>query len=138
MLELDKKNIPAYSTLGFCYGAKGMYGQAIANYQEAARLSSAPQGSQIYLGMVYARSGEREKALNILKQAETSREYVSPNELAVLYIALNEREKAFASLEKAYTAHDSQLQYLKVDPFFDPLRDDPHFQDLLRRVGLPQ
>jgi len=137
MLELDKKNIPAYYTLGFCYAAKGMYQEVIANYQEATRLSGSSSGSQIYLGTAYARSGEREKALDILKQSETSKEYVSPNELAVLYIALDKREKAFASLEKAYAAHDSQLQYLKVDPFFDPLRDDPRFQDLLQRVGLP-
>jgi hypothetical protein len=56
--------------------------------------------------------------------------------LAVLYIALGDTESAFSSLEKAYSVHDLQLQYLKVDPDFDPVRADPRFQDLLRRVGL--
>ncbi len=93
---------------------------------------------QIYLGAAYAKAGEREKAQAILKQLETGKGYVSPGELTVLYTALGEREKAFASLEKAYAAHDSQLMFLKIDPAFDPLRDDPRFQDLLRRVGLPQ
>jgi hypothetical protein len=58
--------------------------------------------------------------------------------LAVLYVAIGDQESAFASLEKAYTAHDLQLQYLKLDSGFDPLRNDARFQDLVRRVGLPQ
>jgi len=67
---------------------------------------------------------------------ETTKEYVSPEELVCLYIDLGEREKAFASLEKAYAAHDLQLQYLGTEPDLDPLRSDPRFADLMRRVGL--
>ena len=67
---------------------------------------------------------------------QTSKEYVSPAELSLLYAALGEREQAFASLEKAYAAHDLQLQFLGVDASFDSLRSDPRFQDLMRRVGL--
>jgi Flp pilus assembly protein TadD len=115
-----------------------MYAQAIAEFQEAIRLEGNSLSQQIYLGAAYARAGEREKALAILKQLETSNEYVSPGELAVLYVSLGEREKAFAALEKAYAAHDLQLQNLKIDSGLDPLHDDPRFQDLLRRVGLPQ
>ena len=59
-----------------------------------------------------------------------------PKRLACLYIDLGEREKAFASLEKAYAAHDLQLQYLGTEPDLDPLRSDPRFADLMRRVGL--
>ena len=57
--------------------------------------------------------------------------------MAVLYVSLGEKERAFASLERAYLAHDLQLQYLKADRRFDSLRDDPRFNDLKRRVGLP-
>jgi hypothetical protein len=57
--------------------------------------------------------------------------------LGVIYVALGEREQAFASLEKAYAAHDNQLKYLGVEANYDSLRSDPRFQDLLRRVGLP-
>ena len=61
---------------------------------------------------------------------------MSAAELAILLTALGERERAFASLEDAYRAHDIQLQYLGVEPGLDPLRSDPRFADLMRRVGL--
>ncbi len=138
ILELDQKFSPAYLVLGFAFAGKGMYKQAIAAYQESKQYGNTELSLNIYLGAGYARAGEREKAQEILKQLETSDKYVSPGELAVLYAALGEREKAFASLEKAYAAHDLQLQSLKIDSGFDSLRYDPRFQDLLRRVGLPQ
>ncbi len=137
-LELDKNYIFAYNLLGFTYAAKGMYREAIAAYEESNRLGDTSISMQIYLGAAYAQAGESEKAQAILKRLETSKEYVSPGELTVLYIGLGEREKAFVSLEKAYAAHDLQLQYLKADPAFDPLHDDPRFQDLLRRMNFPQ
>ena len=115
-----------------------MYRDAVAAYQKAIEIGGDTTSREIFLGAAYARGGEREKALEILKRLRASKEYVSPGELAILYAALGEREAAFASLEKAYAEHDSQLQYIKVDPAFDSLRDDARFQDLLRRVGFPQ
>ena len=93
--------------------------------------------TQIYLGAAHANAGDRQQAQAILKQLETSENYVSPGELAILYGALGEREQAFKSLEKAFAARDLQLQFLGVDPAFDRLRGDPRFADLMRRVGLP-
>ena len=51
---------------------------------------------------------------------------------------MGDNEGAIVSLEKAYAAHDLRLQFLKVDPDYDSLRNDPRFIDLMRRVGLPQ
>ena len=137
-LELDQNDIGTHVSLGYTYAAKGMYREAAAEYEEAARLGGDSPSTQIYLGAAYAQAGARERARAILRQLETSKEYVSPGELAVLYVALGERERAFASLERAYAEHDLQLKYLGVDPPFDPLRSDPRFRDLLRRVGLPE
>ena len=137
-LELEQNNPYATRLLGDAYATKGMYAEAIASYQEVIKLGDAGPGIQIYLGAACAKAGERERALLILKRLETKKEYVSPGELAVLYLALGERERTFESLERAYAVHDSQLQFLGVDPSFDPLRSDPRFQDLMRRVGLPQ
>ncbi|MCA1589956.1 MAG: tetratricopeptide repeat protein, partial [Acidobacteria bacterium] len=137
VLKSDPNQDYGYVILGFAYAGKGQFKEAIAAYQEAIRLGDESPGTQIYLGAAYAQAGERGKAQAILKQLQTTKEYVSPGELAILYGALGDKEAAFASLEKAYAEHDLQLIFLKVDPAFDPLRDDPRFTDLMRRVGLP-
>lgn len=137
-LELDQDYPYTYLFLGFSYSAKGMYSEAIAQYQKAGRLGLDTPATQVFLGAAYAQSGERRRAEAILHQRQTSKEHPSPGHLAILYTALGEREQAFASLDRAYEIHDLQLQYLGVEPAFDPLRTDPRFQNLLRRVGLTQ
>jgi hypothetical protein len=57
-------------------------------------------------------------------------------DLALLYMALNDNDKAFYWLEKAYEQHDYSLNLAKVDPAFDPMRSDPRFIELLKRMGL--
>jgi hypothetical protein len=91
-----------------------------------------------YLGYALAKSGKRSTALAVLNNLKTTKEYLSRAELAVLYIGLGDKEGALAELEKAYSAHDAQLQYLKADPHYDSLRSDPRFTDLISRVRLPQ
>ncbi len=59
-------------------------------------------------------------------------------DIAAIYAGLGDNDQAFACLEKAYEQHDAKLVYLKVEPLLDPLRSDPRFAGLLRRVGLPQ
>ncbi len=82
-------------------------------------------------------SGQRNKAVEIVKKMETTEEYVTPGESAILYIALGEKDRAFVQLEKAYAERDMQLAFLNQDFHFESLYDDPRFKDLLRRVGLP-
>jgi len=138
ILELNHNSPAAHDSLGFAYFGKGMYREAVASRLESIRLGNSEPSAQIYLGSAYARAGEIDKARAILRRLETGCDYISPGELAILVAALDEREKAFALLEKAYAARDLQLQYLNADFHFDPLRDHPRFQDLVRHVGLPQ
>jgi len=134
-LELSKQW--SYNLLCYSYAGKGMFNEAAASCLEAIREGNTSPSIQIYLGAAHARAGDRENAQAILKKLETSKEYVSPGELAILYGALGNKEAAFGSLEKGFTEHDLQLQYLKSDPAFDPLRNDPRYANLIRRVGLP-
>ncbi|HEX8096680.1 MAG TPA: tetratricopeptide repeat protein, partial [Pyrinomonadaceae bacterium] len=136
LLEQDRSNPEWHDLLGGTYAAKGQYTEAIAAYQEAIRLGDDSPDLQVVLGAAYAKAGEREKAQAILKRLETGKEYISPFGLAILQAALGEREQALASLERAYAAHDQQLVWLGVEDGLDPLRPDPRFQDLMRRVGL--
>lgn len=138
MRELDANHPLILYYFAATSAAMGQYPEAIAAYKEGMRLGDDGTSARIYLGHAYARAGRLEKARAILKELQRTRQYVSPAELAILYVGLGEREQAFASLERAYAAHDLQLQYLGVDPAFDPLRPDPRFADLMRRVGLPQ
>jgi TolB-like protein/DNA-binding winged helix-turn-helix (wHTH) protein len=127
----------AHLGLGFMYEAKGMYEQAINEFQKAISIDGETTGTLCYLGSALALSGRRREAQAILARLKTTKEYVSPAELAVLYISLGDKEGGLAMLEKAYAAHDLQLQYLKVDSHYDSLRSDPRFAELVRRVGLP-
>jgi hypothetical protein len=70
-----------------------------------------------------------------LKMA-AERRYISPYSIAVIYLGLGDKEQAFAWLNRAYQERDNWLIYLNVEPRLDPLRSDPRFTDLLRRVGL--
>jgi TolB-like protein/DNA-binding winged helix-turn-helix (wHTH) protein/Flp pilus assembly protein TadD len=126
----------AHTGLGHTYVAKGMYAEAINEFRTANSLYGEVTNGLVDLGYVYAISGRREEALAILNKLKASEEYVSPAGLAMLHAALGDKEAAFQWLERAYDAHDSQLQNLKVDPRCDSLRSDPRFADLLRRMRL--
>jgi eukaryotic-like serine/threonine-protein kinase len=126
----------AHLGLANAYVQKGQYAEALISYQTSIKLEETTS-ALIYLGRLDALTGKRDEATAILGKLNTTEKYVSPTELAVLYAALGDKEKAFASLEKGYTERDFQLTDLKVEPAYDSLRDDPRFQDLLRRVGFP-
>jgi TolB-like protein/DNA-binding winged helix-turn-helix (wHTH) protein/Flp pilus assembly protein TadD len=135
------KTHPEYTARGeraYIYAGKGMYAEAVADYQENMRVDGENTSDEIYLGYAYAMSGKRDQALAILKKLKTTSDYVSPAELAILFIGLGDNDRAFQSLERAYLAHDLQMQFLKVDAHYDLIRSDQRFIDLMRRVGLPQ
>jgi TolB-like protein/DNA-binding winged helix-turn-helix (wHTH) protein/tetratricopeptide (TPR) repeat protein len=136
-IKLAPDSIGAHNTLGFTYASKGMYEQAINEYREVIRIQGETTSVQCYLGHALAMSGKRDEAQGILTRLKTAKKYVSPTELAVLYVGLGDNDGAIASLEKAYAAHDLQLATLKIEPGFDRLRSDSRFQDIVRRVGLP-
>jgi hypothetical protein len=80
---------------------------------------------------------EAQKLLDELDGLSQSR-YVSAYDLALVHMGLGDKDRAFQLLEKAYQERSSALSWLKVDARLDPLRSDARFQDLIRRVGLPQ
>jgi tetratricopeptide (TPR) repeat protein len=135
ILELDPNYPNAHNLRGYAYTAKGQFRNAIAEHEEAIKLGDKSPDTQVYLGSAYAKAGDREKAKRILKQLEANPN-TSPMTLATLYLALDEREQALASLERAYATRDGQLQFLKIDPNLDPLRSEPRFQEIMRKVGL--
>jgi TolB-like protein/Tfp pilus assembly protein PilF len=138
MRELDPNHPLTPLYLGYTYAAMGRYPEAIAVFRGGMSADETDASGRISLACAYARAGQREEAQKILRELLKSKQYVSPAELAILYAGLSEKDQAFLSLERAYEAHDVQLQYLNADPHFDSLRSDPRFADLIRRMRLPQ
>ncbi len=138
-LEMDSNSGFTHWAIGNVYVQKGMYQEAIAEYQKAIPLSGDSPDEPASLAYTYALSGRRQEALRIIDDLKerSKRSYISPSTMAFIYIGLAEKNQAFELLDKAYNERDILLVLLKVEPMFDPLRSDPRFQDLLRRVGLP-
>ena len=138
VIKIQPDYAQSHVYLGYTYAMKGQYAEAIAAYQKKISLDGETPSELCYLGYAYAKSGKRDEALAILNKLKTTKDHVSPAELAILYVGLGDKEAALESLERAYREHDLQMQYLKVDPHYDALRSEARFQDLMRRVGLPQ
>lgn len=91
------------------------------------------------MGNAYARAGRVEEARRCLRELEQKLEEgpVGTYEVALIYAGLGEKDRALDWLERAYQAHDNGMISLEVDPALDPLRSDPRFQDLVRRMNFP-
>jgi pentatricopeptide repeat protein len=124
--------------LGFSLIAKGQPGDAIPVLEKAVSLTNRSPGVIGVLIRAYARAGRRQDALRLLDELKRRRQndYVPAGAFVNAYLGLGDNEQAFAWLERAYQEQSNILQFLKVHPYFDPLREDPRFADLLRRVGL--
>ena len=135
-LELDPGFVPALAVLGSAYLQKSMYQEGIAEFEKA--LSIAPGNTQALwrLGYAYAVTGRRAEAQKVVDDL-SKKKYVPAVTMAIIYTGLGQKDQAFQWLEKSYEEHDSgPFSFIKVYPIFDPLRSDPRFQDLLRRMNL--
>ncbi len=139
VIAVDQNHYQAHWVLGHTYAVSGQLDQAIASAEKAVALSERAPGALGMLGMIYGLAGRKAEAQKILKELLklNERRYVTPAALAYVYIGLDDKDQAFAWLEKAYQENSNFLAYLKQVPVADPLRSDPRFADLVRRVGPP-
>ena len=136
--ELQRDD-PDHWYLGFALIANGQPDEAITVLEKAL----SPDRSPAVMGVLvraYAHAGRREEALRLLDELKRRRRttYVPTAAFVNAYLGLGDNEQAFVWLEKAYKEESNLLQLLKVHPYFDPLRGDPRFTDLVHRVGLDQ
>jgi serine/threonine protein kinase/tetratricopeptide (TPR) repeat protein len=136
-LELDPDFPAAHQFLPLAYVQKGMYEEALAKIREA------PDGAGLNItgmpGYVYAVSGRISDARKELEELKRRRktEYITAVSLAYICVGLGERDEAMSWLEKGFEERAFQMQFLKVDPRLDNLRDDPRFKELVRKIGFP-
>jgi TolB-like protein/DNA-binding winged helix-turn-helix (wHTH) protein/Flp pilus assembly protein TadD len=134
ILELDPTFEHARGGLVPCYLQQGRYEDAI---EELRNWGHGP-GSWAWQAVAYSRAGREKEALQAIakvQQVSTSH----PDRTAALllaYTATGQKERLLELLRTAYTEHSNAVVQIKVDPMYDPVRSDPRFQDLLRRIGL--
>jgi TolB-like protein/Tfp pilus assembly protein PilF len=122
--------------LGDIYAEEGMYGKSIAEF---LKLNDSPHLIG-HLGNAYARAGQADAARKTIAKLEehVRKDGVGGYEIALVYAGLGKKNEAFKWLEESYKANSEGLTNLKIDPCLDPLRSDPRFDVLVRRVGLPR
>ncbi len=136
--ELEPNFWLAHLFASSAYIEKGMFAEAVAEARKARELSGVSTHPLAFLSYALAKLGKQAEARAVLEDLlKLSKErYVSPYNIALVYNGLDERDKTLAWLEKGYEQRDPKMTFLKVEPKWNNLRDDPRFQVLLRRVGL--
>ncbi len=138
VLDLNPNFINAYQRIVDVYEFKGLYGDAVAAYQKFLTLGGASEEEVAGLAKAYQTSGKEGYWRWMLDYwtEKAKQEYVPPTEFAYFHAHLGEKDQAMRWLEEGYKEHDFVMTSLNVAPEWDPLRDDPRFQDLLRRMNL--
>ena len=130
----------AHWFLALAYAQRGQVGPALASCERAMALDGGSPRMTAYVAALNARSGRRDVATALLQRLESTRRaggYVSPYDMALVHVALGSHDEAFALLDRAVTDRRWELVNLKVDWMLDPVRNDPRFSALVRRMGLP-
>lgn len=136
-LELDPSSYNAQFLLGYADFEGDKFNEAIPELEKARAMDSPPFVAG-FLGYAYARAGDHAKAEATITELNqmSSRRFVSPFCTAVIYIGLGDKQRALEELEKAYEVRSQWMTLLKVDKMFGPLRSEPRFIELLKKVGL--
>jgi len=140
IIQLDPNFGPAYQYLGLSYLRLGRNADAIASSEKAVELTNRAGITLGDLGYVYAATGRRSEAVNVIKELEAkyARKEAIGQYIAAVYVGLGDYDKAFEWLEKDLEARNWKVVEIRWQLQFDALRDDPRFKNLLRRMGLPQ
>ena len=137
MLAIDPNFWYAHIIIGNCLRAKGRYAEAIREFRtlpEEDRDTAAG-----YLGDALALAGQRDEAMALLRKMLS--EANGPDEgngwvhTSYIQVGLGEKAAALTSLENSYAHHETDVNYIGVDPIFDPLHGEPRFQGLLKELG---
>ena len=139
ILDVDPDFVQAQYYLAETYEQMGLYPEAISELKKIKSWEDLPLTLE-ELGYIYARQGKRHEALQMIAelQRRSTHHYTDSASAARIYIALGDKDSAFVWLQKGYDEHSPHMILIDADSAYDPLRSDPRFQNLVRRIGLPQ
>ena len=134
---IQRDNWWAHAWLARAYARAGRFPEAIAAARKAQQLSAYAEVESV-LGRVLADAGDRVEATRVLThlRERMRNEFVAPPYVATILIGLGQLDEALVELAKAAEEHSYYVMVWKVDPDLDPLRSDPRFTALLKKVGL--
>jgi serine/threonine-protein kinase len=137
-IEIDERHLASYLDLGSAHLALGHADVALEWYRKGQGLESSVRSYDAFIVRALAQLNRRDEAEEILSRLEDEarQHYVRAEILAMGYAALGNMDKAISSLERAYQTRSAGLIYLHLDPGYRPLRDDPRYQELVKRIGL--
>jgi serine/threonine protein kinase/Tfp pilus assembly protein PilF len=137
-LELDPNYAAAHRLLSLAYQGKELFDEAIAENQNWGSLTGNRIETSVSLAQIYAVAGQKDAAAKLVEVVRNDPNLIDQayRGLALVYAAFGENDSAFNCLEKSYQRREESVLSLKVDPKVDPLRSDPRFMALLRRIGV--
>ncbi|HXD34405.1 MAG TPA: tetratricopeptide repeat protein [Pyrinomonadaceae bacterium] len=137
-LELEPRFALAHSQLGRAYAIEKRTDEAIAELNQAIEISGRRPYFLGALCYAYGAAGKRTEAEKILRELEAlnNKGSVLPNDFVRAYLGLNDKRKAMEWMEKNLEKHNGAMVILGVEPAYDPLRDEPRFQEMLKELKL--
>ncbi len=137
-LELYPNQAAPRDSLGWAYVYEGKYEQGMEEIRKSIALYGEDPSLSPEIAFIYCMTGRKSEAQKILNQLLSTSKTVpiAAHHFALIYVGMGKKDEAFAWLEKSYEQHSPMMAWLEVDQRFDSLREEPRFQDLMRRVGL--
>jgi Flp pilus assembly protein TadD len=137
-VELEPEHYLAHMALGMAYLVEHQYGESAAAFQRAVDLSGGSAVMVGWLGLALGLGGHAAEARTALERLRllSAERFVLPTSFAWVHLGLGELDEAFAWMERAVEGHDAWIHVLGSYSFLDPLRSDPRFAALMRRLGL--
>jgi TolB-like protein len=138
-LELDPEFITGYRLRSLAYHAMGMYDEAIAENERWGKLTGNETKTKLALANIYASAGRIEEAIKLTNEILDTQK-LGGNDyrtMGHIYAALGNHDEAFKWLELSYARREEALCNINVDPKWDPIKDDPRFNEIVRKIGLP-
>ena len=138
--EMDPNLFVPLGYLGFAQTLKAQYAEAIATFRKAIEVSQGAPNAKSHLAYALAKAGQRDEALKLVDELkrQAGQEYISSFHFAVPYIGLGDKDEAFFWLRKGIDEGSISVAQLEVHPWFDDLRTDPRFTELLKRMNPPE
>ena len=137
VLEMEPNFLQAHYILAFSLVQKGLFAEALADLEQWRGSDETPW-SLMMEAYIHGRAGQRVQARHALQELERlrQRQPMDPAPLLLAHVGMGNTAAAFAVMDEAYSEHSTALPSLRVNPVYDPIRDDPRFDRLMLRIGL--